>query len=80
MREELLRRRQPGHSCRFGSNYRVVRCTSSAIPTKPCLPGSLLVVGVLKNEAPGPDYADVATVALLHITKIETLQTAGSPG
>ncbi len=41
---------------------------------------NLLFVGVPRPDVPvaGPDYADVAIISLLHVTKLEMLQQTAS--
>ena len=36
--------------------------------------GALIFVGVPQGNTPGPEYADVAIVSLLHVAKVDVLQ------
>lgn len=45
-------------------------------PDQAMLVGSLIIIGVPRGDLPGPDYADVAMITLLHVTKIEVLAAA----
>lgn len=42
-------------------------------PDQAMLVGSMIIIGIPRGDLPGPDYADVAMITLLHVTKIEVL-------
>ena len=49
-------------------------------PDQAMLAQSLVFIGVPKSDSQGPDFADVAIVSLLHIVKLELLQTSSMAG
>ncbi len=80
MREKLLEllAAQPFRSFRIelsSGSVHVIRH-----PDQMILSGGMAFVGVPRGDAPGPDYADVAIVSLLHVTKLEVLMATSSAG
>jgi hypothetical protein len=49
-------------------------------PDQAMLVRSLVFIGVPKGDVIGPEYADVAIVSLLHITKLELMHPTGAAG
>lgn len=49
-------------------------------PDQVMVVGALIFVGVSQENAPGPEYADVAIISLLHVAKVDILQPVATSG